>query len=134
MLRAIVIILVALVALSAYFVSEAQAQKKTSKRIETPNERFERKGGRSKATETTLKQNGEVTAGIIAKVSTSHIFIEPDAAGKWQVVWRIARSHATPPNIVSDLPTIRRVEQKIINGKATSLIFKDSDGEEWQRL
>jgi hypothetical protein len=195
MLRAIIVILGAL---STCFLSDGHAQKK-SKRVETPNERFERKGGRSISTETTVKQNGEVTAAIIAKgrdlqlydqgghfdcrrwtpdalkngqeneqrivsalktarnfiwehwqnkkrgyirvtmnsvdcTSTSHIFIEPDAGGKWQIVWRIARSHAMMSDGVDDLPTIRRVEQKIKNGKATSLIFKDADGEKWQEL
>src|SRR5262245_21698200 len=195
MLKAIVIILVAL---SAYFVSETHGQK-ISKRIETPNERFVRKVGRSISAETTVKQDGEVTAGIIAKgrdsqlydqgghfdcrrwsptaiksgqenelriasaietarifiwehwqnkkrgyirltydsvdaVSTSHIFIEPDASGKWQIVWRITRWHAMMPSGIDDLPTIRRVEQIIKNGKATSLAFKDADGEKWQTL
>jgi hypothetical protein len=195
MLRAIVIILVAF---SAYFVSEAHGQNK-SKRVETPNERFERKGGRTINTETAEKQDGEVTAAIIAKerdsqlydqgghidcrrwtpkafkngeenerriasaletarhfiwkhwqdkkrgyirvtsntvdnTATSHIFIEPDADGKWQVVWRIAGVHAMSGSSVSDLPTIRRVEQKIIKGKLTSLIFKGADGAVWYWL
>jgi hypothetical protein len=82
------------------------------------------------------KKRGYVrlTEDSVDCVSTSHIFIEPDANGKWQIAWRIARSHAMGPNNISDLPTIRRVEQKINNGKATSLIFKDADGENWQRL
>jgi len=60
--------------------------------------------------------------------------LEPDAGGKWQIVWRIARSHAMMLDGIDDFPTIRRVEQKIRNGKATSLIFKDADGEKWQEL
>jgi len=196
MLRAIFIIIFA--AFSAYFLSEVHAQKK-SKRVESPNERFERKGGRSISAETTVKQNGEVTAAIIANgrdlqlydqgghfdcrrwtpdalkngqeneqriasalktarnfiwehwknkkrgyvrltentvdcTSTSHIFIEPDANGKWQILWRIARVHAMGSNGVDDLPIIRRVEQKIKNGKVTSLIFKGADGAVWYWL
>ena len=195
MLRAIVI---TLAALSTCFLSEVHAQKK-SKRAETPNERFERKGGRSISTETTVKQGGEVTAAIIANgrdlqlydqgghfdcrrwtpdalkngqeneqriasalktarnfiwehwqnkkrgyvrltqntvdcTSTSHIFIEPYANGKWQILWRIARVHAVGSNGVDDLPIIRRVEQKIKNGKVTSLIFKGVDGAVWYWL
>src|SRR5262245_20959770 len=66
MLRAIIIILAVL---STCFSSEGHEGyvQKTSKRTETPNERFERKGGRSITTEITVKQNGEVTAAIIAK-------------------------------------------------------------------
>src|SRR5262245_63148348 len=70
MLKAIVIILVAL---SAYFVSETHGQK-ISKRIETPNERFVRKGGRSISAETTVKQDGEVTAAVIAKGRDSRLY------------------------------------------------------------
>lgn len=195
MLRAITIILGAL---STCFLSVGHAQK-ISKRTETPNERFERKGGRTINTKTAEKQDGEVTAAIIAKerdsklydqgghidcrrwtpdaikngeenerriasaletarhfiwehwqnkkhgyirvtsntvdnTATSHIFIEADADGKWQVVWRIARVHAMSGSSVSDLPTIRRVERKIKNGKINSLIFKGADGAVWHAL
>jgi hypothetical protein len=75
-----------------------------------------------------------LTENTVDCTSTSHIFIEPDDGGKWQIAWRIARSHAMMSDAVDDLPTIRRVDQKIKNGKATSLIFKDADGEKWQEL
>src|SRR5215510_2566145 len=61
-----------------------------------------------------------VTENTVDCTSTSHIFIEPAAGGEWQIAWRIARAHAMMSDGVDDLPTIRRVEQKIKNGKATS--------------
>jgi hypothetical protein len=195
MLRAIIVIVGAL---STCFLSEGHAQK-TPKRIETPNEKFERKGGRSIKTRVIVGRDGEIAAATVTKgrdiqlydqgghfdcrmwsptalknhqenshridsaletarnfilehwqnkkrgyirvtldsvdaVSTSHIFIEPDASGKWQITWRIARWHAMIPSGIDDLPTIRQVEQKINNVRAPSLIFRDADGEEWQVL
>ncbi len=195
MLRAIIVILGAL---STCFLSEGHAQK-TSKRAETPRERFERKGGKSISVEITIRHDGEITTATLAEgrdvrqydqgghfdcrrwtpaaidngqenerrissaietarnfiwerwqnkkrgyvrltfdsvdaAGTSHIFIEPDENGKWQIVWRIARWHSSLPSVIDTLPTIRRVERKIKNKNVISLVFKDAGGEEWQVL
>ncbi|MBS1840751.1 MAG: hypothetical protein JSS69_08710 [Acidobacteria bacterium] len=61
---------------------------------------------------------------------TSHIFIEPDSNGKWQVIWRgvnISKQLYT-------LPVIRTVVQDFTENERGELVFKDSDGDEWRRL
>jgi hypothetical protein len=195
MLKKIVIIVYML---SVYSGTKAHAQQ-TPKQRETPNERFERKGGKSIKTEIIHRQDEELTSVIITKgrdlrlydqgghfncrrwsptalkkgrentqriesdleivrmfiwehwqnkkrgyirltfdsvdaISTSHIFIEPDANGIWQISWRIARWHAMMSSGITDLPIIRQVERKGINQGEKILVFSDSAGEVWQSL
>ena len=75
-----------------------------------------------------------ITFNSVDATGTSHIFIEPDSQGVWQIVWRIARWHALGGHGVTDLPIIRRLEQTKGNDGKTVLKFKDADGEEWQSL
>jgi hypothetical protein len=75
-----------------------------------------------------------ITFDSVDAVSTSHIFIEPDSQGAWQIVWRIARWHAIMRDSLDDMPVLRQVEKsKNKNGQAI-LIFKDADGEDWNSL
>jgi hypothetical protein len=74
-----------------------------------------------------------LTFDSVDAASTSHIFIEPDADGRWQIFWRVARWHALLPSGVDDLPVIRAVVRPPPNGKAV-LIFKGAHGEEQQVL
>jgi hypothetical protein len=49
--------------------------------------------------------------------STSHIFIEPDAKGDWQITWRIVRNHAlVKGGFVNDVPVIRKLRKSTISG------------------
>ena len=62
--------------------------------------------------------------------STSHIFIEPDSSGKWQVIWRIARDS----NEITTLPVLRSVARDFSENESGELVFMDNDGDEWKRL
>jgi hypothetical protein len=62
--------------------------------------------------------------------ATSHIFIEPDSGGKWQVIWRIVRSS----NEITTIPILRSVIRDSTENKLGQLIFKDSEGDELKRL
>jgi len=70
-----------------------------------------------------------ITFNSVDATSTSHIFIEPDSSGVWQVTWRIVR-HS---NEVDDLPPIRIVDRKNVDGEAV-LVFHAADGEEEETL
>lgn len=78
-----------------------------------------------------LKKRGYVrlTFNSVDATSTSHIFIEPDSSGVRKVMWRIVRHN----NRLDDVPTIRALEQKIVDGQAV-LIFSSADGKELERL
>jgi hypothetical protein len=70
-----------------------------------------------------------ITFNSVDATSTSHIFIEPDSSGVWQVTWRIVRHN----NEVDDLPPIRIIERKNVGGEAV-LVFNAADGEEQETL
>ena|SRR5947199_119058 len=70
-----------------------------------------------------------ITFNSVDATSTSHIFIEPDSSGLWQVRWRIVRHN----NEVDDVPTIRIVEWKDVGGQAI-LIFSAADRKQLERL
>lgn len=64
--------------------------------------------------------------------STSHIFVEPDEEGKWQVIWRIVRDS----NEIDDVPkvvSIEKVEDKP-EKKQWALILRDKEGDIMQTL
>jgi hypothetical protein len=42
-----------------------------------------------------------LTLSSVDATSTSHVFVEPDEAGRWRVYWRIVRRHSE----VDDVPT-----------------------------
>jgi hypothetical protein len=171
-----------------------KTSRKPTKRTETPNEKFVRKGGKTIQTEIYTGDDEELTSSIISgqrdlklyeqarhfncrrwtsaainnkrnydeveqrltkarefiwehwrnkkrgylritldsvdAVSTSHIFIEPDAQGTWQIVWRIARWHAMMRDSLDDMPILRQVEKSKNKNGQTILIFKDADGED----
>jgi hypothetical protein len=71
-----------------------------------------------------------LTFDSVDALSTAHIFVEPDAAGKWQIVWKWARDSGS----VDTLPLIRALEQTPGERGRRILLFEDADGEEWQRL
>jgi hypothetical protein len=70
-----------------------------------------------------------ITFNSVDATSTSHIFIEPDASGVWQLTWRIVRHN----DRVNDVPPIRIIEQKNERGD-TLLVFKTANGEEQETL
>jgi hypothetical protein len=70
-----------------------------------------------------------ITFNSVDATSTSHIFIEPDSSGVWQVTWRIVRHN----NEVDDLPPIRIIDRKNVDGEAV-LVFRAADGEEQETL
>jgi hypothetical protein len=77
------------------------------------------------------KKRGYVrlTFNSVDAISTSHIFIEPDSRELWKIMWRIVRHN----NRLDDVPTIRAVEQKDVDGQAV-LIFSAADGKQLERL
>ena len=70
-----------------------------------------------------------ITFNSVDATSTSHIFIEPDSKGIWQVTWRIVRHN----NEVNDLPPLRTVERKNVDGEPI-LMFNTADGAEKEKL
>jgi hypothetical protein len=78
-----------------------------------------------------LKKRGYVrlTFNSVDATSTSHIFIEPDSDGVWQVTWRIVRHN----DELDDVPTIRAVERKDVDGH-TVLMFMAADGTQLETL
>jgi hypothetical protein len=72
-----------------------------------------------------------ITFDSVDAVSTSHIFIEPDANGVWKVTWRIVRHMGE----VDDKPPIFSVERSLQStypskkGALYKLIFKYKDGD-----
>jgi hypothetical protein len=77
------------------------------------------------------KQRGyvRITFNSVDATSTSHIFIEPDGKGHWQLIWRIVRHN----NRVNDVPLIRTVEMRSVESKG-QLVFKSSDGKVQETL
>jgi hypothetical protein len=72
-----------------------------------------------------------ITYSSVDAVSTSHIFVEPNAQGQWHVAWRIVR-HS---NEITNIPDIVNIE--LVNGesgKSSYLVFKDNEGDEMQRI
>lgn len=69
-----------------------------------------------------------VTRNSVDATGTSHLFIEPDAEGHWQITWRIVRQHALiKDNNVSDVPTFRTAE-RFESKDGYILVFKSVDG------
>jgi len=60
---------------------------------------------------------------------TSHVFIDPDSNGAWQVTWRIVRHN----HEVDEVPTIRIVERKDVDGQVV-LVCSKADGQQRERL
>ena len=60
---------------------------------------------------------------------TDYIFIEPDEAGKWRVIWKVVRRQY-PNNDIEELAEVNVVEQvKSEFGKNSwKLVFKDEQG------
>ena len=76
-----------------------------------------------------------VRFGSVDAVSDSHIFIEPDESGAWQVVWRIERVVSFEnPGMINDVPDLRSVERgeagrsDFQEAGTPILIFKDKNG------
>ena len=78
----------------------------------------------------------------VDNLAESHIFIEPNDAGSWRIVWRMIHHQAVippPPLHLMDLPEITSVERAKrskddwLPGPHV-LIFRDKDGKEVQRL
>ena len=70
------------------------------------------------------------SGNTVDSTGTSHIFIEPDDKGIWQIAWLTVHVHALIGNSVSYSPIIRRVERTKEYNRKTILKFKDADGEE----
>ena len=69
-----------------------------------------------------------ITFNTVDATSTSHIFIEPDAKGNWQIIWRIVRGHSMMNhNMSGDVPVIRDVERES-SGSSYILVFKSANG------
>jgi hypothetical protein len=71
------------------------------------------------------KQRGyiRVTADSVDTMSTSHIFVEPNAHGVWHAAWRVAQDRANGSSVIRDLSefvSITRVDSK--------LAFRAADG------
>lgn len=77
-----------------------------------------------------------ITLNSVDATSTSHIFIEADGKGSWQVVWRIVREHSLLTHgRVDDAPLIREVEREnSALGASYVLVFKSSDGTRQETL
>ena len=83
-----------------------------------------------------------VELGSVDAVSDSHIFIEPNEAGVWQVVWRIERVVCMGcAGQIDQVPEIRSVEREqsdkskdYVAARGTILIFRDKNGKEIERL
>jgi hypothetical protein len=80
-----------------------------------------------------------ISFDTVDAVSTSHLFIEPDRDGQWQVAWRIARH----TNEITDIPEIRDIRQRLSTREdiecrcapgTTLLSFIDWEGDEIQSL
>jgi hypothetical protein len=76
-----------------------------------------------------------VRFGSVDAVSDSHIFIEPDESGAWQVVWRIERVVSFEnPGMINDVPDLRSVKRgeagrsDFQEAGTPILIFKDKNG------
>jgi hypothetical protein len=70
-----------------------------------------------------------VSFNSVDATGTSHIFIEPDSGGHWEINWRIVRQHAfiKDNNVVSVVPTFRTVE-RLKSEDGYILVFKSDDG------
>jgi len=75
-----------------------------------------------------------ITWDSVDFVSTAHIFIEPDAAGAWNIKWRWARISGE----ITDLPSIVLLTQKKPDRTEAAgpyvLVFKDREAQEVQRI
>ena len=78
----------------------------------------------------------------IDNLEESHIFIEPNNAGDWRIIWRTIHHQGVippPPLQLTELPEITAVERAKRSKDywlpgAYVLIFRDKDGKEVQRL